>query len=86
MKKSAHAHSALIQNRQFRARITRKECGHFNEVRRKIFFSNFIDIRLRLRMSNKNKISASFVKLIRKSGILRKKFNISCQKLSLIVF
>ena len=35
MKMSAHTHSALIQNRQFRARITRKECGHFNEVGRK---------------------------------------------------
>ena len=34
MKKSAHAHSALIQNVQFRARIARKECGHFNEVGR----------------------------------------------------
>ena len=36
MKKSAHAQSALIQNGQFRARIARKECGHFDEVRRKI--------------------------------------------------
>ena len=36
MTKSAHAHSALIQNRQFRARIARKECGkYFNEVGRK---------------------------------------------------
>ena len=37
MKKSAHAYSALIQSGQFRARIARKECGHFNEVGRKKF-------------------------------------------------
>ena len=37
MKKSAHVHSALVQNKQFRARIARKECGHLNEVRRKNF-------------------------------------------------
>ena len=36
MKKAAHAYSALIQNRQFRALIARKKCGHFNEVERKI--------------------------------------------------
>ena len=35
MKKSAHAHLALIQSRQFRAHIARKKCGHFNEVGRK---------------------------------------------------
>ena len=35
MKNSAHAHSVLIQNGQFRARIARKECSHFNEVRKK---------------------------------------------------
>ena len=35
MKKSAHAHSALTQNRQFRARIARKARGHFNEMGRK---------------------------------------------------
>ena len=34
MEKSAHAHSLLIQNRQFRARITRKDCGYFNEAGR----------------------------------------------------
>ena len=34
MKKSAYAHSALIQNTQFGARIVRKECGHFTEVGR----------------------------------------------------
>ena len=38
MQKSAHAHSALIQNGQFCARIARKECGHFNEVGRKLLF------------------------------------------------
>ena len=38
MKKSAHAHSALIRKRQFRARIVCKECGRFNEVGRKQFF------------------------------------------------
>ena len=35
MKKSAHAHSALIENRQFRAHSARKEYGNFNEVGRK---------------------------------------------------
>ena len=43
MKKSAHAHSALIQNRQFHARIARKEWGHSNEVGRKINFVSCID-------------------------------------------
>ena len=38
MKKSAHTHSAFIQNRQFRARITHEECGYFDEVGRKTFF------------------------------------------------
>ena len=41
MKKSTHAHSALIQSRQFRARIARTECGHFNEVWRKVYFLSF---------------------------------------------
>ena len=41
MKKAARAHSALIRNRQFRARIARKECDHFNEVGRKVFFFTF---------------------------------------------
>ena len=45
MKKSAHAHSALIKSRQFRARIARKECGHFNEAgrnsTRREFYGNF---------------------------------------------
>ena len=36
MKKFAHAHSAAIKNRQFRARIARKECSHFSEVGRKV--------------------------------------------------
>ena len=36
MKKCAHAHSALIQNSHFDARIARKECGHFNKVGRKL--------------------------------------------------
>ena len=36
MKESAHAHSALIQNRQFRARIARKKYDYFNKVGRKI--------------------------------------------------
>ena len=35
MKKSARAHSALVLNRQFHARIARKVCGHFNEIGRK---------------------------------------------------
>ena len=35
MKKFAPAHSALIQNRQFRARIACKECDHSNKVGRK---------------------------------------------------
>ena len=44
MKKSAHAYSASIQNKQFRTRIARKECGHFNEVGRKSMeFSNTLD-------------------------------------------
>ena len=34
MKKSAHAHSALIQLRQFRTRTAREECSYFNEVGR----------------------------------------------------
>ena len=38
MIKSAYAHSALVQNRQFRARIAHKEYGHFNEVGRKEYF------------------------------------------------
>ena len=38
MKKSAYTHSALIQNRQFRTRNARKECGHSNELRRKDIF------------------------------------------------
>ena len=38
MKKSAYAHSALIQNNQFRARIARKECGYFNEVGKNSIF------------------------------------------------
>ena len=37
MKKSERLHSALIQNRQFRAHIARKKCGHFNKVGRKVF-------------------------------------------------
>ena len=40
MNKFAHAHSVLIQNRQIRARIERKECSHFNEVGRKLIFFN----------------------------------------------
>ena len=40
MKKSAHAYSALVKNRQFRARIAHKECGHFKEVERKVYYSN----------------------------------------------
>ena len=32
MKKSAHAHSALVYSRQFHGHIERKECSHFNEV------------------------------------------------------
>ena len=35
MNKFAHAHSVLISNKQFRARIARKEYGHFNEVGQK---------------------------------------------------
>ena len=35
----ADAHSALIENRQFGARIARKECGYSNEVGRNFFFS-----------------------------------------------
>ena len=30
--KETHARSALVKNIQFRARISRKECGHFSEV------------------------------------------------------
>ena len=40
MKKYAHAHSALIQSKQFRGRIARKECAHFNEVGRNAIFYN----------------------------------------------
>ena len=43
MKESAHVHSALIKNRQFRARIAGKECGHFNEVGSKNIFSLFLE-------------------------------------------
>ena len=35
MKKSAHAHSAMIQNRQFRARIARKDNSGENEISEK---------------------------------------------------
>ena len=45
MKKAVYTHSAFIQNRQFRARIARKECGHFNEVgRRDIFRTSSITV------------------------------------------
>ena len=44
MKEFAHAHSSLIQNRQFRARIVRKECaGNFNQVAgEKEYFKKYI--------------------------------------------
>ena len=42
MKKSARAHSVLVQNRQFHARIARKECGYFNEDERKIHFVSIV--------------------------------------------
>ena len=35
MKKIAHAHSALVHNRQFHSRITCKKYGHFDEGVRK---------------------------------------------------
>ena len=35
MKQTAHAHTTSIYNRQFGARIARKDRGHFNEVGRK---------------------------------------------------
>ena len=37
MKKCAHTHSELIQNRQFWACIARKECGQLHEVGKKIY-------------------------------------------------
>ena len=43
MKKSAHVHSALVQNMQFHARKARKECDHFDEVRRKKFQVAILD-------------------------------------------
>ena len=36
MKTSAHVHSSLIRNRQFRARIACKEFGYFIEVGSKV--------------------------------------------------
>ena len=42
MEKSAHAHLALIQNKQFSARIARKECGHLNEVGRIKYIKPYI--------------------------------------------
>ena len=42
MKKCAHAHSSLIQKREFRALIARKKFGHFNEVARKIISYPFL--------------------------------------------
>ena len=45
MKKSAYTRSALIKNRQFRARVSGKQCGHFNEVGRKDVFCTLFDDR-----------------------------------------
>ena len=38
MKKSAHTQSRLIQNRKFPVRIACKECAHFNEVGRIVYY------------------------------------------------
>ena len=44
LSESAHAHSAFIQNEQFRARIVRKKCDHFNEVGRKRNFQKLFQL------------------------------------------
>ena len=56
MKKSAHAYSALIQTRQFRARIKLKKCGHFNKVGRK----NDIFQRERLGRQSQNNVISKY--------------------------
>ena len=52
MKNSAHAHSALTQNRQFRTHIARKEYAHFNEVGRGINFNQKLEWFLTLKFSS----------------------------------
>ena len=42
MKKFAHTHSALVQNRQFRTRIARKECSHFIESAEKLIVPHLL--------------------------------------------
>ena len=51
MKTLAHAHSVLIQNRRFRARFARKECGHFKEVGRTIMILYLAILNLTVRSS-----------------------------------